>query len=94
MRSIEEMKGGGEMTTLQEELRTASESLEEVKRMAAEDKAEHQKNQEERDKEVSQRSSKDSIPSWRSDPHSQGVHWDTRKVSIRGKGSPRGGGSD
>ncbi|EER04102.1 coiled-coil alpha-helical rod protein, putative [Perkinsus marinus ATCC 50983] len=52
VRSIEEMKGGGEMATLQKELRTASESLEEVKRMAAEDKAEHQKNQEERDKEI------------------------------------------
>ncbi|KAF4679401.1 hypothetical protein FOZ60_015130, partial [Perkinsus olseni] len=51
VKSVEDMKANEDMASLKEELKVASQSLEEVKRVAAEEKAEHRRGQEERDKE-------------------------------------------
>ncbi|KAF4704001.1 hypothetical protein FOZ63_034181, partial [Perkinsus olseni] len=52
VKSVEDMKANEDMASLKEELQGASQSLEEVRRVAAEEKAEHSRAQEKRDKEV------------------------------------------
>ncbi|KAF4715323.1 hypothetical protein FOZ62_008271, partial [Perkinsus olseni] len=52
VKSVEDMKANEDMASLKEELQVASQSLEEVRRVATDEKAEHSRGQEKRDKEV------------------------------------------